>query len=434
MSALVGVDTLPGELADALVPSASASYAERYSAALMNTFGPPQRVLVRGEGCYVWDADGNRYLDLLAGIAVNALGHAHPLVLAAITSQAATLGHVSNFFATPPQIALAERLLALLGSADGVPGGTRIDGRVFFTNSGTEANEAALKATRRTGRTRIVAAEGGFHGRSMGSLAITSKPAYREPFEPLPGDVVFVPYGDVGALEEAVTDETAAFVVEAIQGEAGVIEAPTGYLRAAREITSGHGALLWLDEVQTGVGRTGAWFAHADDEVVPDLVTLAKGLGSGFPIGACIGVGAAARLLGPGSHGTTFGGNPLASMAGLATIAVIERDGLLDHAVAVGDHLAAGVAMLGHPQVVGVRGRGLLRAIALRDPIAPQVVAGALDAGFIVNAPMPEVIRLAPPLIVTTDQVDTFIAALPGLLDTAIDTASAQASREEHES
>jgi acetylornithine/N-succinyldiaminopimelate aminotransferase len=434
MNAPMGVRAFPGELADVLVPGVSASYTERYSSALMNTFGPPQRVLVRGEGCYVWDVDGNRYLDLLAGIAVNSLGHAHPLVLAAITSQAATLGHVSNFFATPPQIALAERLLALLGSADGADGA---DGKVFFTNSGTEANEAAFKATRRTGRTRIIAAEGAFHGRSMGSLAITSKPAYREPFEPLPGDVVFVPYGDVDALEEAVTDETAAFVVEAIQGEAGVIEPPAGYLRAAREITSARGALLWLDEIQTGVGRTGAWFAHAQDDVVPDLVTLAKGLGSGFPIGACIGVGAAARLLGPGSHGTTFGGNPLASVAGLATLAVIERDGLLEHAVAIGDHLVAGVAGLRHPQVVGVRGRGLLRAIVLRDQIAPQVVAVALDAGFIVNAPTPDVIRLAPPLIVTSDQVDTFIAALPGLLDSAIDTGSTPlthgAPREEHE-
>jgi acetylornithine aminotransferase len=405
-------------LAEALAHGASASYVERYSSAVMNTFGPPQRVLVRGEGCYVWDADGNRYLDLLAGIAVNALGHAHPLVLAAITSQAATLGHVSNFFATPPQIALAERLLGLLGA----------DGRVFFANSGTEANEAALKATRRTGRTRVVAAEGAFHGRSMGALSLTWKPAYREPFEPLPGDVHFVPYGDADALAAAVTDDTAAFVVEAIQGEAGVVEAPPGYLQAAREITSAHGALLWVDEVQTGVGRTGAWFAHADAGVVPDLVTLAKGLGSGFPIGACVAVGSAAGLLGPGSHGTTFGGNPLASVAGLATLSVIERDGLLAHARVVGDAIAEGVAALEHPQVTGVRGRGLLRAVALRDPIAPTVAALALDAGFIVNAPTPNAVRLAPPLVVTSDQVDTFIAALPGLLDTAAESVHAQAA------
>jgi acetylornithine/N-succinyldiaminopimelate aminotransferase len=414
------VVALPTELADALVPSVGQSYAERYASALMNTFGPPQRVLVRGEGCYVWDADGNRYLDLLAGIAVNALGHGHPLVLAAVTSQAATLGHVSNFFATPPQIALAERLLGLLG---------RPDGRVFFANSGTEANEAALKATRRTGRTHVVAAEGAFHGRSMGSLALTWKPAYREPFEPLPGNVTFVPYGDVDALAAAVNDQTAALVVEAIQGEAGVIEAPDGYLQAARETTARHGSLLWLDEVQTGVGRTGAWFAHAPSGVDPDIVTLAKGLGSGFPIGACIGLGAAATLLGPGAHGTTFGGNPIAAVAGLATLAVIERDSLLDNATSVGAHLADGVARLGHPVVEGVRGRGLLRAIALREPIAPSIAAAALDGGFIVNAPTPDAVRLAPPLIVTSDQVDTFIAALPGLLDTAMTR-----HREEHES
>jgi acetylornithine aminotransferase len=268
----------------------------------------------------------------------------------------------------------------------------------------------------------------------MGSLALTSKAAYREPFEPLPGDVTFVPYGDVDALASAVTDQTAAFVVEAIQGEAGVIEAPAGYLRAAREITARHGALLWLDEVQTGVGRTGAWFAHTASGVEPDIVTLAKGLGSGFPIGACIGLGAAAGLLGPGMHGTTFGGNPVASVAGLATIAVIERDGLLEHAAGVGNRLAAGVDALGHPQVAGVRGRGLLRAVALRDPIAPQVVTAALDAGFIVNAPTPRAVRVAPPLIVTSDQVDTFIAALPVLLDTALSAAGHTGTREEHES
>jgi acetylornithine aminotransferase len=414
---------LPRDLVDVLRPSASASYADRYASALMNTFGPPQRVLVRGEGCYVWDADGNRYLDLLAGIAVNALGHGHPLVLAAVTSQAATLGHVSNFFATPPQIALAERLLALLGAPDG---------RVFFANSGTEANEAAIKATRRTGRRHVVAAEGGFHGRSMGSLAITWKPAYREPFEPLPGDVTFVPYGDADALAHAVTDETAAFVVEPIQGEAGVLEPPAGYLQAARQITAEHGALLWLDEVQTGVGRTGSWFAHTDSGVRPDLVTVAKGLGSGFPIGACVGIGAAASLLGPGSHGTTFGGNPIACVAGLATLAVIERDGLLANALAVGDHLADATATLGHPLVDSVRGRGLLRAIRLRTPIAPRVVTAALDAGFIVNAPTPDAVRLAPPLIISADQVDTFIAALPGLLDTAARESSDPRDREEH--
>ena len=382
----------------------------RYSRALMNTFGPPQRVLVRGEGCYVWDADGVRYLDLLGGLAVNALGHAHPLIVSAVTSQLATLGHVSNFFATPAQITLAERLLALLGA----------EGRVFFTSSGTEANEAAFKATRRTGRTRIVSTVGAFHGRSMGALALTWKPAYRETFAPLPGDVTFVDYGDVDALEAAVDEEAAAFVVEPIQGENGVIEAPPGYLEAAREITARSGALLWVDEVQTGIGRTGEWFAHSRSGVVPDLVTVAKGLGSGFPVGACLAIGAAAELLGPGDHGTTFGGNPVAAVAGLATLAAIERDGLLEQVGRTGAHLAERVERLGHPLVHSVRGRGLLRAVELIQPVALTVVRLALDAGFIVNATGPTTLRLAPPLILTTAQADTFVDALPTLLDDAV--------------
>jgi acetylornithine aminotransferase len=381
----------------------------RYSRALMNTFGPPQRVLVRGEGCYVWDADGVRYLDLLGGLAVNALGHAHPLVVSAVTSQLATLGHVSNFFASPAQITLAERLLALLGA----------DGRVFFTNSGTEANEAAFKATRRTGRTRIVSTVGAFHGRSMGALALTWKPAYRETFAPLPGDVTFVDFGDVDALESAVDGGTAAFVVEPIQGENGVIEAPVGYLEAAREITARSGALLWVDEVQTGIGRTGEWFAHARSGVIPDLVTVAKGLGSGFPVGACLAVGAAAELLGPGDHGTTFGGNPVAAVAGLATLAAIERDALLEQVSRTGAYLAERVLRLEHPLVRCVRGRGLLRAVELTGPVAPTVVRLALDAGFIVNATGPTTVRLAPPLILTTAQADTFVDALPVLLEAA---------------
>ncbi len=398
-----------------LVSSASraagrgAELTERYTDAVMNTFGPPQRVLVRGEGCYVWDADGDRYLDLLAGLAVNALGHAHPVVLAAVTGQLATLGHVSNFFATPVQIALAERLLGLLGH----------EGRVFFTNSGTEANEAAFKATRRTGRTKLVSTVNAFHGRSMGALAVTWKPSYRETFAPLPGEVTFVEYGDAEALAAVVDDETAAFVVEPIQGEAGVVEPPAGYLRMARDITARHGALLWVDEVQTGVGRTGAWFAHTEAGIVPDLVTLAKGLGSGFPIGACIGVGGSGSLLGPGDHGTTFGGNPVASAAALATLAVLERDDLLAHARQVGDRLARQIIDLGHPLVDRVRGRGLLRGIVLTEPVAARVAAAALERGFVVNAPTPAVIRLAPPLVVSSAQLDTFVHAFPALLDAA---------------
>ena len=395
--------------------SGSAAVLDAYDAAVMGTFGRPKRVFVRGEGCYVWDADGRRYLDLLAGLAVNALGHAHPTVLSAVTGQIATLGHVSNFFATPAQVALATRLGQLVG-ADATP-------KVFFTNSGTEANEAAFKITRRTGRTRIISTEGAFHGRSLGALAVTHNPKYREPFEPLPGDVDFVPYGDAAALAAAVDDTVAAVVLEPIQGENGVVVPPPGYLVAAREICDRHGALLWVDEVQTGMGRTGAWLAHRSgrpgEDVRADIVTVAKGLGNGFPIGACIATGRAATMLGPGSHGSTFGGNPVAAVAGLAVIAVIERDGLLGHATEMGEHLASSVLALGHPVVTGVRGEGLLRAVVLAQPIAAAVADAALDAGIIINAPRPDVLRLAPPLVVSAAQLDAFVAALPDLLATA---------------
>ena len=311
-------------------PRGSQGVLDAYAHAVMNTFGPPKRVFVRGEGCYVWDADGRRHLDLLAGIAVNALGHAHPTVLAAVTGQIATLGHVSNFFATPAQVALATRLAGLTGDPDA---------KVFFTNSGTEANEAAFKLTRMTGRTKIVSTEGAFHGRSMGALAITHNPKYRAPFEPLPGDVTFVPYGDVEALAAAVDDTVAAVVLEPIQGENGVIVPPAGYLARARELCDVAGALLWVDEVQTGMGRTGSWFVHTAQGVRADVVTVAKGLGNGFPVGACIATGRAATLLQPGSHGSTFGGNPVAAIAGLAVMNVIERDGLLEHVTAMGELL-----------------------------------------------------------------------------------------------
>jgi acetylornithine/N-succinyldiaminopimelate aminotransferase len=391
-------------------PDASSSSAvlDGYAHSMMNTFGPPKRVFVRGEGCYVWDANGRRYLDLLAGIAVNALGHAHPTVLSAIAGQIATLGHVSNFFATPAQVALASRLTAMTGADDA---------RVFFTNSGTEANEAGFKITRLTGRTKIISTEGAFHGRSMGSLALTHNPKYREPFLPLPAEVIFVPYGDAEALAAAASDEVAAVILEPIQGENGVVVPPPGYLPRARQICDQHGALLWMDEVQTGMGRAGAWLVHVEEGIRADIVTLAKGLGNGFPIGACVATGRAARLLGPGSHGSTFGGNPVAAIAGLAVIGVIERDGLLDHVTAMGEHLTSAVDQLAHPLIIGVRGRGLLRGIVFTEPVAAAVSDAALDAGFIVNAPGPQVLRLAPPLVVTADQLDTFVAALPGLLD-----------------
>ncbi len=382
---------------------------KRYASSMMNTFGPPKMVLTKGEGPYVWDAEGNRYLDLLGGIAVNALGHAHPALVNAVTQQLNTLGHVSNFFATEPQVALAERLLDLLGVG---PGG----GKVFFTNSGSEANEAAFKLSRRTGRTHVVAIEGGFHGRTMGSLALTSKEAYREPFEPLPGEVTFVPYGDVDALAAAVTEETAAVVIEPIQGEAGVIIPPEGYLARAREITSAKGALLWFDEVQTGMGRTGAWFAHTASGVTPDLVTLAKGLAGGIPIGACIAVGEHGALLQPGNHGTTFGGNPVATAAALAVIETIEKDDLLSNSIVVGERLRAGLA---DPRVTEVRGQGLLVGLDLSEDKAARAVQVAQEHGFIINMCAPDRIRLAPPLILTAEQADEFLGAWPGILDEA---------------
>jgi len=403
--------------------SPAISSRERYAAALMNTFGPPQLVLTRGKGSRVWDEDGREYLDLLGGIAVNSLGHAHPALVEAVTRQLSSLGHVSNFFASDQQITLAERLLDFIGpprvEESAHQGSGAPVGKVFFTNSGTEANEAALKLTRRTGRTHLVAAEGSFHGRTMGALALTSKAGYREPFEPLPGHVTFVPYGDTVALAEAVTDETAAVVLEPIQGEAGVVEPPPGYLAAARAITREHGTLLWLDEVQTGIGRTGSWLcAAADPEVSPDVVTLAKGLGGGLPIGACVGIGPAADLLQPGHHGTTFGGNPVACAAALAVLETIVDEGLLERAAILGDQLRAGVA--GHPQVTQVRGRGLLIGIDVTVD-APRVVTSARSHGFIVNATGPHTVRLAPPLILGDDEAEAFLAAWPGILDDADD-------------
>jgi acetylornithine/N-succinyldiaminopimelate aminotransferase len=388
---------------------------DRYSSAMMNTYGPPKRVLVRGDGCYVWDEDGRRYLDLVAGIAVNLLGHAHPAVIEAVTQQLATLGHISNLFASPAQVTLAERLLAILGVGDGPMAG----GRVFFTSSGTEANEAAFKMTRRTGRKAIVATEGAFHGRTMGALALTAKSAYREPFQPLPGDVHFVPFGDADALAAAVDDTTAAILLEPIQGEAGVIVPPVDYLPRARAIADTHGALLWVDEIQTGVGRTGKWFAHQHSGVRPDIVTLAKGLGGGIPIGACIGLGEAGSLLGPGQHGSTFGGNPVAAAAGLAVLDTIESESLLAHAAAIGEGLRD--ALTGsHPAIDVVDGAGLLLGIQLGGPLSRRAARLALEAGYIVNDVTPTRLRLAPPLLLSQHEADAAAQAIPVILDLAM--------------
>jgi acetylornithine/N-succinyldiaminopimelate aminotransferase len=392
------------------------SFQERYAASLMNTFGPPKLTLVRGAGAHVWDDRGNEYVDLLGGIAVNALGHGHPALVDAVTTQLQTLGHISNFFTSPAQVELAEALVDRLGAGPA---------KVFFTNSGTEANEAAFKLTRRTGRRHVVAAQGGFHGRTMGSLALTSKEAYRTPFVPLPGEVTFVPYGDADALAAAVTDDTAAVLLEPIQGEAGVVVPPEGYLASVRATADAHGALLWLDEVQTGMGRTGRWFAHQAPHlgggVTPDIVTVAKGLGGGFPIGACLGVGAAGDLLEPGNHGTTFGGNPVACAAALAVLATIEGEGLLEHATVLGHKLRDGLAA--DPRVAEVRGEGLLIGLDLTEERAAEVAAAALAAGFIVNNATPRRIRLAPPLVLTDDDAAAFLAAWPAILDRALDEA-----------
>jgi acetylornithine/N-succinyldiaminopimelate aminotransferase len=379
---------------------------------MMSNFGVPKVELVSGLGAVVIDADGKEYLDLLGGIAVNSLGHAHPAIVAAVSEQIATLGHVSNFFTHPTVLDLAEQLLRIVGAPE--------DGRTLFCNSGAEANEAAFKIARLTGRPRMIAADGGFHGRTMGALALTGQPGKRAPFEPMPAGVEFLPYGDVEALRAVVDDKVAAVFLEPIQGEAGVIPAPDGYLAAAREITAQHGALLVLDEVQTGIGRTGHWFAHQICGVRPDIITLAKGLGGGLPIGAVIGIGPAAKLLTAGQHGSTFAGNPVCAAAALAVLATIENDRLLDHVDSLGKHLSGAIEDLRHPLVDHVRGAGLLLGIVLTENLAGATVAAAMDAGFIINAPGPGVLRLAPPLILTTEQADSFVDALPRILDTAL--------------
>ncbi len=391
---------------------------QRWTATMMDNYGTPPLALVSGSGAVVVDETGREYVDLLGGIAVNALGHAHPAVVAAVSKQVATLGHVSNLFVAEPPVALAELLLALAGRP----------GRVFFANSGAEANEAAFKLSRLTGRRHVVATHGGFHGRTMGALALTGQPAKADPFRPLPGDVTHVPFGDADALAEAVTDDTAMLIIEPIQGENGVVVPPPGYLAAARRITAAHGALLVLDEVQTGVGRTGHWFAHQADGVEPDVITLAKGLGGGLPLGACLAFGRAADLLTPGSHGTTFGGNPISCAAALAVVSTIAHEGLLDHVKRVGERLRRGVEALGHPLVREVRGAGLLLGIVLDQPVSAAAAAALREAGFLVNPVQPDVVRLAPPLILTVAQADAFVAALPAALSAAAPSPSTDAA------
>ncbi|MDU6151276.1 MAG: acetylornithine transaminase [Actinomyces urogenitalis] len=407
------------------VAGSQQDWTQRYTGAVMNTFGTPQRVLVRGAGTEVTDADGRTYTDLLAGIAVNCLGHAHPAVVAAVTEQLSTLGHVSNIFTSPAQIRLAEELAGIV-----FPSCAPQETRVFLANSGTEANEAAFKIARRhggTARPRVLALEQAFHGRTMGALALTHKAAYREPFEPLPGGVEFVPAGDVQALAAAMGPDVAALIIEPIQGEAGVRELPEGYIAQARELTHAAGALLIIDEVQTGMGRCGAWMAHhlLAPGVVPDVVTLAKGLGGGIPIGAVVASGAAASLLQPGQHGTTFGGNPVACAAALAVIDTICSQGLLERVRELGEQWAGQLSALGG--VTQVRGRGLLRGVGLAEEVGPasEVAAELLEAGFIVNAPRPHTLRLAPPFVLSDEQAGAFTAQLGRILASRLTQAGA---------
>ncbi len=383
---------------------------KRFAAAFMPNYGVPPLAISRGQGCRVWDADGREYLDLIAGIAVSALGHAHPAIVEAVSHQVAEVAHTSNLFLHEREIELAERILSLLDA----------DGRVFFANSGAEANEAAVKLVRRIagpGRPVIVAAERSFHGRTMGALALTGKESIRAPFGPFGLTVRFVPYGDAAALRAAVGPDVAAVFLEPGLGESGVVPAPEGYLLAAREACDAAGALLVLDEIQSAIGRTGVWFAHQAAGVRPDVLTLAKGLGGGLPIGMCVGLGAAGAGFAKGDHGSTFGGNPVACAAALAVLDTIERDGLLAHVTAVGEHLAASLSQISHPLLAGVRGVGLWRAVVLTAELAPDVESAARGAGFLVNAVQPDAIRLAPPLILSAAEADEFTAALPAILE-----------------
>jgi len=413
---------------------------DRYQRTMTNMFGTPARALVKGEGVYVWDADGKRYTDFLAGIAVNALGHAHPALVEALTQQAKTLGHISNLFTSLPQVELAERITTLAGAEDGA---------CFFANSGTEANEAAFKLARRHShaqggtRPKVIALQNAFHGRTMGALALTWKPQYREPFEPLPGGVVFVPAGDIDALLAEMDDTVAAVIMEPVQGEAGVRDFPLDYLAKVRQACDDHGALLIFDEIQSGIGRTGTWFGFqnpeitgSDEPVTPDAMTLAKGLGGGMPIGALVTFGKeVSELFTAGQHGTTFGGNPLATATAVAVLETLEQDDVLANVRTVGKYLADELRALS--SVKDVRAYGLWQGVELNTDtvlaqgqqlpaagLAPAVVAKALDYGYIINATDATTLRLAPPLIITTEQVDPLLQDLPNIIAEAVAEAN----------
>ncbi|MET9340530.1 acetylornithine transaminase [Nonomuraea sp. NPDC003804] len=382
---------------------------QRFENAFMPNYGVPPLALARGEGTTVWDVDGRPYLDFIGGIAVDSLGHAHPALVEAVSRQVATIAHTSNLFLHEPEVLLAEKLLELL----------KEPARIFFANSGTEANEAAYKLSvkygKATGRSYFVATENGFHGRTMGALSLTGKKAIRDQFGPFPVEVRFVPYGDADALAQAVTEDCIAVFLEPTQGEAGVVPPPDGYLKAAREICTATGALLVADEIQSAIGRTGHWFAHQADGVVPDILTLAKGLGGGLPIGACVGFGFAGTLFEKGDHGSTFGGNPVSCAAALAVLDNVD----LDHVNRAADLLWSGLEEVRHPLLKGVRGRGLWLALVLHQPVSGKVQQAAQNAGFLVNALQPDAVRLAPPLVVTAEEIRSFVAALPSILEEA---------------
>lgn len=390
--------------------SATREWQARWDAVMLGNYGTPPVALLRGSGTEVVDADGRTYLDLLAGIAVGTLGHAHPAIAAAVAEQAATLLHTSNLAIHPRGVELAERLVAITGW----------DARVFFAQDGATANEAALKMARRHGytvapdgsRQRIVAMTGGFHGRTMGALAVTGNPAKRDPFAPFGHEVTFVPFGDTVTLEDVMGTDVVAVITEPVQGENGVVVPPAGYLAEVRRITAAHGALMIVDEVQSGVGRTGEWFASTAAGVVPDIMTLAKGLAGGLPLGAVVATGAARTALRPGDHGTTFGGNPVSCAAALAVLDTIASEDLLGHCRAMGERLRAGVEALASPLVEAVRGPGLWIGIVLRQPVAAAVETRLRELGVLVNAAKADVLRLAPPLVISEVEVDRFLGLL----------------------
>ena len=385
------------------------TWRDQYADALMGSAPPPLSLLVRGEGSYVWDAEGKKYLDFLAGIAVNSLGHAHPVLVEAVSRQIANIAHVSNYFATPPQIELAERLLRITGAGE--------SGRVYFGNSGAEAIEAAIKLARRNGQhKKILALHNSFHGRTMGSLSLTGKPALREPFEPLLPGIEHIDT-TIEALEAAITSDIAAIVIEPIKGEAGVVDLPEGFLARARELTTQHGALLILDEIQSGVGRTGSWFAFQQHGIVPDAIAIAKGMAGGVPIGALVTFGSASDLFTRGQHGSTFGGNPLATAAANAVLGEIENAGLIDNAIRRGVELRDAISALESPLVSELRGSGLLIGVGLSEPVAQKVSAKALELGLIVNAPNDESIRIAPPLTIGDREVAEFTTLFASALE-----------------